>query len=315
MNSKCFCDTYRALMIFSLILMAVLTALLLCEYRFFCRQAQQLIAVRQQYYAYLNTMDMDEKKTDTEFETIVLNDEAVPSFEELSAAQASDDPDDDDEYADDTFVVINREPQYLKQSTLDYVQDQELTALMTSIDMDQWSDYTEKTNNTFENKKVVTARVNVPVKQQSKLSVVRSPKKNCGLEWPIEKDKFWLSSLYGARKRINGTWGFHHGIDMAAVKGTFVKAARAGVIEEASFQQGYGNQVVITHDASIKTRYAHLHTIRVRPGQHVSQGAIVGTVGETGFIRKKGKDGSHLHFEVYEKGKRINPMQCLPRTI
>ena len=40
----------------------------------------------------------------------------------------------------------------------------------------------------------------------------------------------------------------------------------------------------------------------------------MGTVGETGFIRKKGKDGSHLHFEVYECGKRVNPMHCLPRT-
>jgi murein DD-endopeptidase MepM/ murein hydrolase activator NlpD len=49
-------------------------------------------------------------------------------------------------------------------------------------------------------------------------------------------------------------------------------------------------------------------------GQKIKQGIIVGTVGETGFVRKKGKDGSHLHFEVYERGKRINPLHCLPRT-
>jgi murein DD-endopeptidase MepM/ murein hydrolase activator NlpD len=56
-----------------------------------------------------------------------------------------------------------------------------------------------------------------------------------------------------------------------------------------------------------------LNAIRTFVGQKVKQSAIIGTVGETGFIRKKGKDGSHLHFEVYEHGKRINPLHCLPR--
>ena len=70
--------------------------------------------------------------------------------------------------------------------------------------------------------------------------------------------------------------------------------------------------MVVQHSDTLKTRYAHLHTIRAYVGQKIKQGAIVGTVGETGFIRKKGKDGSHLHFEVYEKGKRVNPMHCLP---
>lgn len=155
----------------------------------------------------------------------------------------------------------------------------------------------------------------VTSKPQVKISAVRRPIKNFGLEWPIDKDKFWLSSLFGARKRINGTWGFHHGIDMAAIKGTSVKAARSGVVVEACFQTGYGNTVVIAHNTTVKTRYAHLHAIRARVGQRVTQGTVVGTVGETGFIRKKGKDGSHLHFEVYEHGKRINPMHCLPRTV
>ena len=139
------------------------------------------------------------------------------------------------------------------------------------------------------------------------------PIKECGLVWPIDADKFWLSSLFGPRKRIDGTWGFHHGIDMAAVKGTLVKVARAGMVTEACFQTGYGNTVVVQHSDTLKTRYAHLHTIRVCAGQKIKQGSIVGTVGETGFIRKKGKDGSHLHFEVYERAKRINPMHCLPR--
>jgi murein DD-endopeptidase MepM/ murein hydrolase activator NlpD len=139
--------------------------------------------------------------------------------------------------------------------------------------------------------------------------------KDCGFMWPVDLDKFWLSSLFGPRKRVDGTWGFHHGIDMAAVKGTIVKVVRAGTVVEASFQTGYGNTVVVQHSDALKTRYAHLHTIRVCVGQKIKQGTIVGTVGETGFIRKKGKDGSHLHFEVYEKGKRVNPLHCLPRAV
>jgi hypothetical protein len=166
------------------------------------------------------------------------------------------------------------------------------------------------------------ASVNTPQKEAQScaavapmktLTIQKKPIKDLGFIWPIEGNKFWLSSLYGPRKRINGRWGFHHGVDMAAVKGTRVKSVRAGHIVEAGFQPGYGNTVVVQHSQHLKTRYAHLNTLCVRSGQKVGIGALVGTVGETGFIRKKGKDGSHLHFEVYEKGKRINPLDCLPR--
>ncbi len=247
-------------------------------------------------------------------------DESSISMDEILAAEASDAPDDDDDYVDDSFVVINRQPEYLKQSTFDYMQAQELNSLMTAIDVDRWSDYTESSSRpvisaptkkpTAQNK-----RVTKPVTKPKQHITVQRSFKDCGFILPIDAGKFWLSSLFGPRKRVDGTWGFHHGIDMAAVKGTPVKVARAGTVVEAGFQTGYGNTVVVQHSDALKTRYAHLHTIRVYMGQKIKQGIIVGTVGETGFIRKKGKDGSHLHFEVYEKGKRVNPMHCLPRAV
>lgn len=315
-------STYGIVFGFLVTVMTVLVFLLFFEYRFFCRQVQEMSYVKKHYSDQIELLQKkinndggssdNEERTVDEVQELV---ETEPSaMDELSAAEASDDPDDDDDYVDESFVIINRHPEYLKQSTLDYMQSQELNSLMTTIDIDRWSDYTDQVAvaNSVEKKSI--AKPVVKEKTPTKINAVRRPIKDYGFIWPIDADKFWLSSLFGPRKRIDGTWGFHHGIDMAAVKGTAVKAARAGSIVEASFQTGYGNTVVIKHNEILRTRYAHLHTIRVYVGQVVKQGVVVGTVGETGFIRKKGKDGSHLHFEVYERGKRVNPLHCLPRT-
>jgi hypothetical protein len=345
MVHKRFPFIYSILFGFLATMMIVVMTLLFVEYRFFCNQAQEMVELKQQYAQYvdilnkkINGEDRDgaeetvEEVGDLDLDPFSFYSNGDPNWneveigveevgvKEIMAAEASDAPDDDDEYVDDSFVVINRHPDYLKQSTLDYMQSQELNTLMTAIDIDRWSDYTgqpvviphSQSKKSATHNRPTSRLVNKP--KETKITAMRRPIKDCGFIWPIDADKFWLSSLFGPRKRIDGTWGFHHGIDMAAVKGTIVKAARAGTVTEACFQTGYGNTVVIQHTDKIKTRYAHLHVIRVCTGQKVKQGSIVGTVGETGFIRKKGKDGSHLHFEVYEAGKRVNPMNCLPRT-
>jgi Peptidase family M23 len=319
MVDKRFSFMHSAVISFFAIIMIIVTTLLFFEYRFFCNQVAELMVVKQQYIQSIDvlTQKMNELIVDEvpheishEISDEIIDEASAESsamMDEIMAAEASDEPDNDDDYVDDSFVVINRQPDYLKQSTIDYIQSQDLNALMTAIDVDRWSDYTDVTP------------VIAPQQKKSvipKKAIVRSISrsvKDCGFMWPIDTDKFWLSSLFGPRKRLDGTWGFHHGIDMAAVKGTMVKAVRAGTVTEACFQSGYGNTVVVQHTDTIKTRYAHLHTLRVRVGQKVKQATVVGTVGETGFIRKKGKDGSHLHFEVYDKGKRINPLHCLPR--
>lgn len=329
MTDKRFPLVYSVLFGFCTSIMIVLMILLFVEYRFFCRQVNELSLLKQQYSYYIDVLgkkingiaEVDEIEEGTEELSEEMLEESSLIMDELTAAESSDAPDDDDEYADD-FVVINRHPDYLKQSTLDYMESQELNALMTAIDIDRWSDYVPSAedkskivNKKTQNKSITTATkaVSNAQKKEQKISAIRRPAKECGFIWPIDVDKFWLSSLFGPRKRIDGSWGFHHGIDMAAIKGTAVKAARAGTVVEAAFQAGYGNTVLIKHSENLKTRYAHLHSIRVHVGQKIKQAAIVGTVGETGFVRKKGKDGSHLHFEVYEYGKRINPLQCLPR--
>ncbi|HEX4069437.1 MAG TPA: M23 family metallopeptidase, partial [Candidatus Babeliales bacterium] len=340
-------------------IMMILMILLFVEYRFFCKQAQDIIELKQQYTQYVDVLNRkingdeinalqdilypqsslrynwgphqeetkmeqaNERRISDENELDIVDDIDAPSFcgvpdwneMEIGVQEVSDAPDNDDDYDDDSFVVINRQPEYLKQSTLDYIQAEDLNSLMTAIDVDRWSDYTEVRTLPTKKPDIQKKRITKPVSQSKTHIIAHRPLKDYGFIWPIDADKFWLSSLFGPRKRIDGTWGFHHGIDMAAVKGTIVKAVQAGTVVEACFQAGYGNTVVIQHSDVLKTRYAHLHTIRAYVGQKIKQGAIVGTVGETGFIRKKGKDGSHLHFELYEKGKRMNPMHCLPRVI
>ncbi len=128
---------------------------------------------------------------------------------------------------------------------------------------------------------------------------------------PMKRSHYWLSSYFGPRKKPNGQWGFHYGLDMAANRGTPIKSVADGVVEIAQTESGYGNTIVIAHDEVYKTRYAHLDEILVDQGQTVQQGDLIGKVGDTGFTRKMGKDASHLHLEVYENGTQINPRHVI----
>lgn len=132
---------------------------------------------------------------------------------------------------------------------------------------------------------------------------------------PLPVGSFWLSSRFGPRPRVDGSPGFHYGIDLAANKGTRVYAARSGVVLHAGYDNGYGKTIIIKHGPHFKTRYAHLDRIGVRTGDTVMRGAVIGAVGSTGHVRKRGGDEYHLHFEVYYHGKRVDPLQFLPEGV
>lgn len=125
-------------------------------------------------------------------------------------------------------------------------------------------------------------------------------------DWPIDLCEFWISSLYGMRRKK-----MHNGVDMAAITGTLVKAAADGVVKVVQAgAPGYGNLVEIEHrDGDIVTRYAHLDKMLVSTGQKVKKGQIIGKVGATGNVR--GADPSHLHFEILLHGERIDPLKYL----
>lgn len=312
----------QARIIFASTIYAVVLSLvivLIYEYRFYCEQARQLIELKEQYRMYIdrvNTYLRSNEEKEIVSDEIALNDEpelACAYFAEQTEETFGDedgDEDVDEEFdGEELFVVLNRQPQYLKESTIEFIKSQKLDMLATRIDMDEWQDYTEQVFIKPHPEKIISkARVTVKKKVLPQYELFCQT----NFIWPIKPSNFWLSSLFGPRKKVNGSLGFHYGIDMAAMKGTPVKAAQNGVVIDACYASGYGNTIVIKHDQTFRSRYAHLHTIRVHVGQKVKKGMRIGTVGETGFIRKKGKDGSHLHFEVYENGKKINPLHCLP---
>ena len=113
-----------------------------------------------------------------------------------------------------------------------------------------------------------------------------------------------LSSSFGMRKHpIDGFTKMHRGTDFAAPTGTPIMASGDGVIKKAGWCGGGGNCVVIKHNSTYQTVYAHMSKFArsIRKGVRVKQGQIIGYVGSTGK-----STGPHLHYEVIVNGKRIN---------
>ena len=110
---------------------------------------------------------------------------------------------------------------------------------------------------------------------------------------------------------VNGKWSFHFGLDLAALKGTPIKAAANAKVLKAGMGNGYGKTILLLHNKNYRTRYAHLNHIKIKCGQFVKRGQIIGSVGDTGNVRGNGTDASHLHFEVHQNGKQVNPIYYL----
>ncbi|MFA5998879.1 MAG: M23 family metallopeptidase [Candidatus Babeliales bacterium] len=125
-------------------------------------------------------------------------------------------------------------------------------------------------------------------------------------DWPVDLCEFWVSSLFGPRKH-KGVVKNHGGVDLASVKGTQVKASARGIVKRVEENvPGYGNVIEVQHKGGFLTRYAHLHKMHACYGDTVRKGEVIGLVGSTGNVR--GKDPSHLHFEIVKDGKRLDPL-------
>jgi murein DD-endopeptidase MepM/ murein hydrolase activator NlpD len=96
---------------------------------------------------------------------------------------------------------------------------------------------------------------------------------------------------------------FHKGIDIAAPRGTPVKATASGVVKKSAYyNNGYGNLIVVQHAENLVSYYGHLDKRYAKKGDRVTRGDVIGTVGATGRAT-----GPHLHFEIRKGEKTIDP--------
>ncbi len=112
------------------------------------------------------------------------------------------------------------------------------------------------------------------------------------------------TSKYGVRVHpITHKLTIHEGLDYAPTIDDYAKSVMPGVVESVQYSSsGYGNMVTVLHLNKVRTIYAHLDSINVKRGQSVSQGAILGKVGNTGF-----STGKHLHYEISINNIKVNP--------
>ncbi len=267
-----------------------LAILLLSEYRYFKREAQDLSLVKDAYYQHVEMLKRSlnasmSSDAEEEQESEIEKKKIVDDGEYVTVDFTVDETDED---ISSPFQIISRE------------EEDRLKAIKSTLKK-------LKTPPVVKRKRIPKKVFYKSLKQKTRYE----PQRDFVFAWPIDLQNFWLSSLFGPRRRPNGHVEFHHAIDMAACKGTPVKAAASGKVIVAQNLSGYGNCIMLEHNSRYKTRYAHLHRIMVRPGQIVETGEVIGSVGDTGLVRKSGRDASHLHFEVHQDGRRVNPLGFL----
>ena len=122
--------------------------------------------------------------------------------------------------------------------------------------------------------------------------------------WPA---RGWLTDAFGRRSDpFTGEQEFHSGLDISADRGQPVYATANGTVQSTATAGAYGNMITIDHGFGLVTRYAHLQTFKVKIGDIVHRGDVIGIVGSTGR-----STGDHVHYEVLANGQTLNPLRFL----
>ena len=118
---------------------------------------------------------------------------------------------------------------------------------------------------------------------------------------PVRKGA--ITSTFGYRTDpFTGHAAFHAGMDFSGVQGTDIYSVAAGVVSFSGVKSGYGNVIEVTHGNGYVTRYAHAQSLVARVGDRVAKDQLIAYMGSTGR-----STGTHLHYEVIENGKQIDP--------
>lgn len=113
-----------------------------------------------------------------------------------------------------------------------------------------------------------------------------------------------ITSRYGSNESVRDH--IHQGLDIAAKTGTPIKAVAEGTVTYSGSMGGYGNIIIIDHGNGIETYYGHCSKLYAKVGTTVTSGETIAAVGSTG-----NSTGSHLHFEIRQNGKYVNPQNYL----
>jgi len=143
-------------------------------------------------------------------------------------------------------------------------------------------------------------------KQKVYTRKVTTQGKNATFGMPLRNIRITSSFAYRRYHPILKRYRPHHGTDFGARKGTPLLAVHSGKITYASRMGSYGNVVKIKHAGGYESLYAHQSRIRVKHGQLVKKGQVIGYVGSTGR-----STGPHLHFGLQKNGRWIDPMNVL----
>ena len=120
---------------------------------------------------------------------------------------------------------------------------------------------------------------------------------------PVKNSGLWVSSGFGWRKSpFTGLREFHKGLDISGRKGASIITTADGVVKKVGYNRFIGNYVKIEHDSRFSTSYGHLWKHIVKKNQEVKRGQVVGYMGTSGM-----STGYHLHYEVIDNEKKVNP--------
>jgi murein DD-endopeptidase MepM/ murein hydrolase activator NlpD len=116
-----------------------------------------------------------------------------------------------------------------------------------------------------------------------------------------------LTDGFGGRSDpFTGEPGTHNAIDISSAVGQAVRAPADGIVVKSEWENGYGNVIYISHGYGYSTRYGHLSSFAVRPGDRIKRGDVIGHVGSTGR-----STGPHLHYEVRLNNTPVNPLEYI----
>ncbi|MFA8434089.1 MAG: peptidoglycan DD-metalloendopeptidase family protein [Marinifilaceae bacterium] len=235
--------------------------------------------------------------------TATLNDEIVQIKRKINRQLARMEEKSDEEIGSEEAKVIPvKEEKVEAKTTAAQVETNQVEAKVDEVEAQ-----TSMVETQTSKEEVMMVSKPVPVKENTspkidRESLIEAEKRSIPSTKPIYAS-YRLSSKFG--NRFHPTlfrWRFHGGVDMACPKGTEIHVPADGVVVKSGWNNGYGNYIKIKHSNGFETVYGHLSKIRIKNGQKVSRGDVIGEVGSTGR-----SSGPHLHYEILKNKKRVNP--------